>query len=287
MEKIDRTYLKKHLRTRDPGGNKGTFGHVLAVAGSKGMAGAAYLCGMASYRAGAGLVRILTPEENREILQILLPEAILSFRPIGTGGFGHDFLDALAEYVLWSDAVVIGPGLGTSEAAEWLLSLLVREPKAPLVLDADALNLLAKSRRPLPLRTVLTPHIGEMARLTGKKVAEIKQDPAGAARALSKELKAVVVLKDADTVVVLPSGDAFRWEGKNSGMATGGSGDVLSGVIGGLLSQGYPPEEAALCGVVLHGLAGEAARERCSAHGMTARDILEGTLEVWKNVERA
>lgn len=252
--------------------NKGTYGRLLVIAGSVNMAGAAVLCATAAYRAGCGLVRVLTAEENRLIIQSSVPEAVLS-----TYGSRIDE-EQTAQVLRSADAVVIGPGIGRDRRAQELLTTALRSVQTPLVLDADALNLLAEHESLLaaPKRAILTPHLGEMARLTGKDVAFLQGHLCDAAAEFAQKYGVICVLKDFRTVTALPDGSCYLNLSGNPGMATAGSGDVLAGIIGSLLAQGMAPEQAAPHGVLWHGLAGDAAAEHIGVRAMMARDIAEG-----------
>ncbi len=269
---LEREDLRK-LLVRTPEGNKGTFGKVLVVGGIPGMAGAAYFAARAAYKSGCGLVKIYTAEENEIILQTKLPEAILM-----TYMDNHPDVSDLADEVEWADAIVVGPGFGRATPAHMMLECIIENARAPIVADADALNVIACDKKllsKLHTKAVLTPHMGEMSRLTGKEIPYLKEHMISVAEEFAKEYKVTCVLKDARTVTALPSGRMFINQSGNDGMATGGSGDVLAGVIGGLIAQGISPECAAPAGVYWHGLSGDAAAEECGRHGMTACDILE------------
>ena len=259
---------------RDPGGNKGTFGKVLFVTGSEGMCGAAYLSASAALRAGAGMVKIQTVEANRIPLQILLPEAMVCSR------FDQESNEQLLS---WCDVIVIGPGLGTSVASrereQWFLTAAAREKK-PLILDADGLNaaaqLLAEGKTlPHPAgELIVTPHPGEMARLTGLSVAQINADRENTACQYAEKWNAVVVLKGCRTVVAAPDGRVCTNPTGNPGLARGGSGDVLAGMTAALLACGLPAYEAAACAVYLHGAAADRAAAALGEYGMLPHDIL-------------
>lgn len=268
----------EQLPDRKNDSNKGTYGKILVIAGSKNMSGAAYFAGRAAYGAGAGLVRILTPEANRAILQGQLPQAMLSV-------WEETDAVSLADMLAWADTLVIGPGIGTSEIMAQRLEAVFAGSRRPVVLDADGLNLLAEHKEWYPLltgRAILTPHMGEMARLTGRSIAELKADRAKAALDFAREHQLICVLKDSSTVVSDGKRLYFNQTG-NHGMATGGSGDVLAGVIGGLSGAGEELFKAAYMGVFLHGSAGDAAAARFGARGMTSVEIIEGLFEVLKN----
>lgn len=258
--------------------NKGTYGKLLVVAGSVNMAGAACLCARAAYRAGTGLVRVLTPEENRQIIQTSVPEAVLTT-------YRADSPDekAVREAVLWADAVVAGPGIGTGKGARALLELVLGCVSVPTVLDADALNIAAEdcARLSAPhADLIVTPHLGEMARLTGHTVEHIQGALLESARQFAETYGVVCVLKDFRTVTAVPGGLTYLNLSGNHGMATAGSGDVLSGVIGGLLAQGMKASVAASCGVYLHGLAGDAAARHTGKRALMASDIADGLKEL-------
>ena len=248
--------------------HKGTFGRVVVIAGSEGMAGAAYLSALGAYRTGAGLVEVFTVEANRPIIQTLLPEAIVN-------AYGESDLDEkLAAALARADAIVLGPGLGTSALSRRVVRLTLEAATAPLVVDADALNITADEKLAIPRRDniAVTPHLGEMARLTGASVAEIAADIVGAARAFAAERGVTCVLKDAHTVIA--RGDrAFVNLAGCSALAKGGSGDVLTGIIAALAASGCDMIEAARLGCHLHGRAGERAASEHGVHGVLTRDV--------------
>lgn len=256
---------------RDPRGNKGTFGKVLLIAGSRGMAGAAVLAARAAYRAGAGMVKVITPEENRCILQGAVPEALT-----GTE-------EELTESLAWADVIAVGPGLGRSGQALELLSQTLCHSGLPLLIDGDGLNLLAERKDLRRLlaeqgrqgrKIVLTPHPGELSRLVVRELPEIKADLCGSGCELAMELQAVVAAKDARTFVCGPGRPLCVNLSGNSGLATAGSGDVLAGIIAGLMAQGMGPFEAACAGVCIHGRAGDRVCSRIGEHACMAGDLL-------------
>lgn len=267
--------LSEVLPQRTADSFKGTYGKVLVVAGSRNMCGAAYLAGKAAYRTGAGLVYIYTEECNRVILQQLLPEAVLltydvqNWKP-----------EALDDCLRGMTAVSAGSGLGTGEVKKEILRHILAADYLPRVLDADALNLLAADETLWEVAKepfIITPHIGEMSRLCALPAAKLKAAPAEAAAAFSAAHRVITVLKDARTVV--SDGKDCSWNTRgNNGMATGGSGDVLAGIIGGLLAQKLPLFEAAKLGVYIHALAGDAAAKERGTYSMMAGDILEHIL---------
>ena len=268
--------------SRKPDGNKGTFGKILLVAGSKGMFGAAYFSGMAAMRTGAGMLKICTREENRPLFSCF-PEAMLQTYEDDT-----DLQELLQESLDWADVVGIGPGLGTSAQAATLLKTLLAHCQKPLVIDADGLNLL-KDRISLLKEhkgpVLLTPHLGEFARISGISPEEWKKNPVNLTKRLAKELSAVLICKDARTVVSTPEGRTYVNLSGNDGLATAGSGDVLTGILLGLLAQGYPPEKAASLGVYLHGAAGDQAASRIGKAAILASDIIQSAGELLKDLE--
>lgn len=275
------------MPARDGGGNKGTFGKVLVIAGSVNMSGACELCARSVYRMGAGMVKIVTPEENRIIVQTNLPEALLStYRTQGAGreellGKLHQRLEKDME---WADCIVIGPGLGKSREAYALLKQVLDEGKKPLVIDADGLNLLAENEDLQQLlkecakthrEIVLTPHLAEFARLFGGTLEDIKRNLLHKPKEMAEIYGCTIVCKDARTVVATPSGrEIYLNTSGNDGMATAGMGDVLTGIIGGLIAQGMDAGKAACHGVYIHGKAGDMAAVEESRYGLMAGDVV-------------
>ncbi len=275
------------IPSRRADSNKGSYGKVLTVAGCRNMAGAAYFSAAASYRTGAGLVKILTEESNRVILQQLIPEAILAvyrateaFGLEEEGGAAAEGRESyLQELLGWASVVVAGPGLGTGEDAACLVKAVLEYAEVPVILDADGLNLLAghlewleQAKAPV----VVTPHLGEMARLTGKVVSDIKKQLVQTAREFAARHNVICVLKDTRTVTACPDQRAYINTSGNPGMATAGSGDVLAGVLAGLVAQGMEPLEAAFVGAYLHGTAADCQIGRVGSYGMMARDVIDG-----------
>ena len=251
------------------------------ITGSYGMAGASCLAARAAYTAGAGLVQIYTPEENRVIVQQLLPEAVLSCYT----GYDEKKLDELLD---WADVVCIGCGLGTDRQAEKLLVHTMEKVKVPCVADADGINLLSRNRELLnriaaPL--ILTPHMMEMSRLTGTAVKEIKENRMEILRKFTENCPAVCVLKDSRTIVAEKGRHPFVNLAGNSGMAKAGSGDVLAGVITGLLAQGMSPFESAALGVYLHACGGDEIRDCLGSYSILARDLIQGIQKCMKKAE--
>ncbi len=270
------------IAPRKPYSNKGTYGKVLLIAGSEGMSGAACLAAAAAYRSGSGLVRVLTPECNRQVIQSYLPEAVVSV-------WQPDIFpqSILQEALAWADVVGIGPGLGTGAVQNKMLEYVLANWQKILVIDADGLNLLSSQTELLydtRASVIVTPHIGEMMRLTDCGKEEILEDIIRSAQEFAQQYRVICALKDARTVVSNGKKTYINTSG-NSGMATGGSGDVLTGIICGLAAQRMPAFEAATLGVYLHGLSGDRAKEKKGAYGMIARDIAEETGCVLKRME--
>ncbi|SFI81297.1 NAD(P)H-hydrate epimerase [Paenibacillus sp. UNC496MF] len=274
---------------RQADAHKGTYGHALVAAGSRAMSGAGLLAAKAALRAGSGLVSWALPEALALPMAGRLPEAMLHGVPDdGRGDWRAAPPEALAALAAGKQALVIGPGLGRWDGdGAWLRAVWEAADGVPLVADADALNMLAAAgehgggepfaawpRRKAPV--VLTPHPGEMARLCGLSVREVLRDRIGLAQRFAERHGVTLALKGAGTVVATPDGSAYVNATGNPGMATGGSGDVLAGIIGGLLAQGLTAEQAAAAGVYLHGEAGDrASAARATEAALIAGDIIE------------
>ena len=263
---------RKMLPDRPEDSNKGTYGRLLVIAGSKGMAGAAYLNAHAAYMTGAGLVRIYTSSDNREILQTLLPEAIITT-------YEEYNKEELLSLLTWADSVCIGSGLGMSRLSEKILKTVIEYVKVPCLIDADGLNLLAENKNYLnqmaERRFVITPHMKEMSRLTGISVEELKADRILILKDFSSRYRITCVLKDSRTLIASEEkGIRMNLTG-NSAMAKAGSGDVLAGVISGWMVQGKEAEDAAELGTYIHGLSGDLAKFEKGVYSVMARDLIE------------
>lgn len=266
--------LKAKLPKRTDESNKGDYGKLLLIAGSHNMCGAAYLAAKAAYRSGCGLVYIYTEECNRIILQERIPEAVLyTYTP--------DQWDeaSLLNILTGKTAVAVGPGLGQSPVAEKIVQTALR-CELPKVVDADALNLLARHPEwysTLHESMIVTPHPAEMGRLCGMSTEMVQKSRTETALAYAKKHQAVTVLKGHHTIVT-DGIDIYRNHSGNHGMATAGSGDVLTGIIGAFLAQKLDPFEAARLGVYVHGLAGDEAKKERGSYSMMASDIAEHIL---------
>lgn len=254
-----------HVRAKDS--HKGTYGHALLIAGSTGKTGAALLASEACMRSGVGLLTTHLPKTAMLPLQVYLPEAMIS---VDKSDDCFSQVPDLQPY----NAIGVGPGLGKAPETMTALKILIQESKAPMVFDADALNILAENKTWLaflPARTIITPHPKEFERLFGK--TDSREQAIELQREMAMRYKIIIVLKGANTTTMLPDGRCFVNTTGNPGMATGGSGDVLTGIILSLLAQRYTSEEAAIIGVFMHGRAGDAAAAKLGMEAMIAGDI--------------
>jgi NAD(P)H-hydrate epimerase len=264
LEKKD---IKKMVVPRRKFAHKGSFGHALLIAGSFGKMGAAVLASKGCMRAGVGLLTTHIPRLGYSIIQTAVPEAMLSIDQ-------HDAIFTEFPDLSPFSAIGIGPGLNTKHNSKKALLLLLENSKVPLVLDADALNILSENKgwlEKLPENAVLTPHPGEFKRLVGDALNSYEQ--VQQQKEFAQKYKVVVVLKGAFTTIATPAGKVYFNSTGNPGMATAGSGDTLTGILLGLLAQGFSPENAALAGVYLHGLAGDLAAQQISEPALVAGDI--------------
>ena len=268
-------------RARDA--HKGTCGHVLIVGGDVGRTGAVLLAGRAAGRSGAGLVTLASTREGQRALDAKVVEAMTA--SVGEH-FDDDALPPLRAVLATRDALVIGPGLGQGEGAGRFVRAVLAELRAPAVLDADALNVLANETallRNAAAPVVITPHPGEMAHLCGMSTARVQGDRMDIAATFARAHGVVVVLKGAHTVVASPEGELFVNTTGNAGMATGGSGDVLAGMLGAMLAGGADALAAACLCVYAHGLAGDVAARRVGETELIAQDLIDALPDVWKS----
>lgn len=279
---------------RPSGTHKGTYGHVLILAGSVGKTGAATLAATAALRTGAGLVTVATAEPAAALVAAGgRPEVMTErLRAAADGGLAPEAVEQALALAATRDAVVLGPGLGTEEGSREFVRQVVARCSLPLVIDAEGLNALAsvpdsagRLRRTAP--TVITPHPGEMARLIEAGTPQVQEERLATARAFSTASGAVVVLKGSRTVVADPSGRAAVNPTGNPGMATAGTGDVLAGILGALLARGLSPWVAATAGVFTHGLAGDCAARRLGEESLLAGDVIEALAEAIRGVRSA
>ena len=281
LELLTGAGVGQRLPPRPLDSHKGTFGHALVVAGSRNYLGAAFLAAQAALRVGAGLVTLASPESVYAIAAGKLTEAIhLPLPEDGEGRVHPDAAGVIASKPDRYDALLVGCGLGWSAGTGLFLERLLQEQRAgtPTLVDADGLNNLSQlADWPRRFRgpTLLTPHPGEMVTLTGEAISQVQRDRPGSARRWASAWNATVALKGAHTVIAEPAGMVRVSPFANPGLASGGTGDVLSGVIAGLLAQGLPPSDAACCGVYLHGHAAETVRARLGDAGMVASDLVQ------------
>lgn len=281
---VDKKMLRDLLPVREPDAHKGDNGKVTIVAGSKGFVGAAALCSKAVVKSGAGLVTLFTPSSSSQVLAMKLDEQMVKpLDEIETGGLAETAVQQVIDF--GGDVLAMGPGLGTSEATLTQVREIIKTSHIPMVLDADALTALAghldilvENKTP----KVLTPHAGEFARLTGMDVEDVNNNRLALAVKYAQKWNVVLLLKGSPTIVALPNGAAYLIDSGSSSMATGGSGDVLTGVIAGLVAQGLDVDTAAICGAYLHGLAGTMATD--GMPGLAAGEIALNIPNAWQKV---
>lgn len=265
----DKSEAEKHIKPRQKFSHKGTFGHAVLIAGSYGKMGAAILSGRACLRSGVGLLTMHVPACGYEIMQISVPEAMT------TVDDAEKYISEVPDLAS-ATAIGVGPGIGQDTATVKALEKILGQAKVPVIIDADALNILSANRHlfyKLPENTILTPHPKEFQRLAGESINEYER--LEKARAFSARYKAIICLKGANTAVVLPNGEVHFNSTGNPGMATGGTGDVLTGIITSLLAQKYDPADAAILGVYQHGIAGDRAAAARGQTALIASDVVE------------
>lgn len=289
-EVITEKNVKPLFPKRSPDTHKGNYGRVLILAGSAGFTGAAALTAMGALRSGAGLVTLGIPESLNPIMEVKLTEAMtmpLPETPVHT--LSLNALPVIIERINEFDAIAVGPGLSNNKEIYTIVKGVIKNCKKPIVIDADGLNVLAGAAEVLknaksPI--IITPHPGEMARLMNTTTSEIQGNRIEIAKKAASELKSIVILKGARSLIAHPDGRLAVNLTGNPGMATGGSGDVLTGILAGLLAQGLSPYDAAVAGVYLHGLAGDFAAKKHSQRGLVAGDILSELPGVLKVLEK-
>ena len=268
------------LPDRNPWGHKGNFGKLLLLCGSRGYTGAAFFAAMGALRSGAGLVFLGVPASIYGIEAVKLNEPVIFPLPDAGGRLSADAVPEILTRLPQMDAVLVGPGLGQSEGTLAVVRVVLEKAECPVVVDADGINVLSAHRdllRGRKLPTILTPHDGEFARLGGV----MGEDRMAAAAALAEELGCVVLLKGHETCIT-DGTDGYINPTGNPGMAVGGSGDVLAGVITALLGAGLPPLEAAACGAWLHGAAGDRCAAELGQYGMLPTDMLSALPRLMK-----
>jgi NAD(P)H-hydrate epimerase len=283
---VERLESIPSLAKRPADSHKGMYGHVLVLAGGRGMAGAAGLVGASALRSGAGLVRVASASEVASVVATFEPSYMTYPLPQDADGL-IDFpaaAPALDRLIDPADVLAVGPGLGQSRSLSAMVRWIVEEVSTPAVLDADSLNNLAETPRLLlsanrPI--VITPHPGEFSRLTGDSIADIQADREGKAVAFARQSGNLTVVLKGNGTIVTDGRRVFVNNTGNPGMATGGAGDVLTGVIAALMGQGLPSFEAAVLGVHAHGLAGDIAKSHSGVVGLIAGDIVDGLADAF------
>src|SRR5512145_353144 len=282
-EALEERVVKSMLSIRPPDFHKGDAGRVFVVGGSPGMTGAPCLAGRAAMRMGAGLITVVVPESLRPVAESKLMEVMSAGIPDGgTGLFTKAMVPALLERIARADVVVVGPGLGSYPEAAGFMAALLPRLQVPFLIDADGLNALAgqtKVLRSASAPCIVTPHPGEMSRLTGESIEAIEGSRIGAARHFAEEENVTVILKGARTIVATPKGDVFINTTGNPYMASGGMGDALTGMIAALASQGLSPNDAACAGVFLHGMSADLLVRDHPMTPVTATDVIENIRE--------
>lgn len=286
VEVPERQWIARHLPERPPDGHKGTFGTVLVIAGSPGLTGAAAMASEAALRSGAGLSTLAVPASLQDLMAVKLTEVMTRSLPeTSERTFSTEAVGPAVELAEKATAVVLGCGLGTHPETCRFVRNFVKSLRKPTVIDADGLNCLTGELNVLEGDhgdLVLTPHPGEMGRLLGTSASEVQSNRLDAALEAASRFKSVIILKGTRTIIADPSGKAVINPTGNVGMATGGTGDVLAGIVGGLLAQGLSSFHAAACGTYVHGAAGDVACRRLGAAGMIAGDVLRSVPEALK-----
>lgn len=280
-----RTYLTSEddviyrLPARPPDGHKGTFGHAALIAGSVGLTGAAAMSSMAAVRIGAGLVTLGIPTSLNDILEVKVTEVMtVPMSETPDRSFSRDAVGQALELIAKCDSVAIGPGLSRNPDTIAFVQELLPQIEVPMVIDADGLNAISEDvsvLSKLKAPAILTPHPGELSRLTGTPTSAIQSNRLKAAQDAARKFGAIVVLKGAATVIATPDGEAWINSTGSPALATGGTGDVLTGATVGLLAQGLSPLDAAICATFIHGMAGEIVAEEVGEAGAAAGDLLE------------
>ena len=277
---LDQVTASALLKKRKIFSHKGSYGHGLLLSGSKGKIGAAHLAARGALRAGLGLLTVHLPESAGSVLQVALPEAMTSFDT------GNDFITELPGLGRYS-ALAAGPGIGTHKETMDVIRQLIEQVTVPLVLDADALNILAENPswiRQLAVNTILTPHPVEFDRLSGIS-GKTDEERFQVAKQFSRSYEVILILKGAFTRIIFPDGKVYFNSTGNPGMATAGSGDVLTGILLGLLCQGYSPQEAALLAVFLHGRSADLRVESSSEESLIASEIADNLGEAFASLK--
>ena len=287
MERTDKNIVKRAVPNRPDNANKGTMGTLLSICGSFGMAGAAILAGKSALRCGVGLEKLAIPKSIYPIAAgSILESVFLPLSETSDGKISRTNIPRLLHEAKKSTAVLLGCGLSVCDDTKALVKSFVENCTAPMVLDADALNCIADNPEILKKRKsdiIITPHPGEMGRLCGITAKEVNADRVDVALSFAKKYGVITVLKGSGTIIASPNGQALLNTTGNSGMATGGSGDVLAGMTAGLLAQGKSAFDCAAAAVYLHGLAGDFAAEKLGKISMLPSDIIDYIAQAFKS----
>ena len=289
IQSINMDMVRKKLPFRSAFAHKGTFGTLVAVCGSVGMAGAATMCISSAVRCGVGLVRAVVPKGIYDIVAKQVVEAVYVLADENSDGtIGLSEVDKILNCLKKSTACVVGCGLGWNKDIKEILENIIKNCKIPLLIDADGINVLSENIDVLKEKQseiVITPHVGEMARLMGVSTDEINRNRLSYAKQLAQKYEITVVLKGHNTIISDKEGNLFMNNTGNCGMAKGGSGDVLSGMIGAFLAQGLSGIDAAVCGVHLHGVAGDKCSEKLSKTAMLPTDMINELPNLFLEIE--
>ncbi|MGN0523449.1 MAG: NAD(P)H-hydrate dehydratase [Eubacterium sp.] len=277
VKTIDFDMVKSLMPKRSKNANKGSFGHQLNICGSYKMFGAAVIAAKAALRSGVGLVKLAVPDIAYPLVAAHLTQPVFNPLPSSGDTFSKSAVDDICSELNWADSVVIGCGLGVNDDTNAVVEAVIKNAKCPIIVDADGINCINSSisiLKGIKVPVVLTPHPGEMARLISKTPAEVQADRINIAKNFAREYKSIVVLKGANTVVT--DGDkVFVCLTGNPAMAMGGTGDMLSGIIGAFVAQGIDAFDAAVAGVYIHGLCGDLAAQKLSSRGIVVDDMIE------------
>lgn len=289
MKEIIFSDIEKNFPRRKKETHKGSYGRLLCICGSVGMAGAAVLSANSAMRCGVGIVNIALPKSIYDTVASQLAEPIFTLLTENKSGtITFDCMVSLSESFKESTACLIGCGLGYNEDTKKVVYKIIDEYKKPLVIDADGINAVSDNidiLKTAKSEIILTPHMGEMARLIGTSVKDIQVNKFEIAKEFAKDNNVILVLKDYETIIALPNGEIFINKIGNPGMATAGSGDVLAGMISAFLAQGMSLEESAKCGVYLHALAGDKCANKLSQISMVSSDIIKELPSLFKSLE--
>lgn len=285
---ITKDFVRSLIPLKPLYSHKGTYGHVLVIAGSVGKTGAALMCAKSTLRTGSGLVTMAVPSSLKEVFQSRILEEMILPLPCNTQTLSKDAIKKIDEFINEkADVLAFGPGVGVNNDTEEILKFLLTHCHVPIVIDADGITLLSYIKDLLKnakAKTVITPHPGELSRLIGVPVREIENNRIDIAQNVAKELNTIVVLKGVPTIISEPEGTTFINTTGNPGMATGGTGDVLTGIIASLIGQNLSPFYSSVLGVYIHGLSGDLAAKYRGNHGLIAGDLIDNLPQAIKEL---